>query len=129
MNILHGTCPFTSQDIWRMTVSLLCQVLLCLYGMDIRDAELASLERKRGGKAKKRKRKAADDVATSFKEADAGAWSLIFMCDCTSPAPIKARRGSKDWMHSGLMKQALVTLPGARIEIMWGRGQIAIHWL
>ena len=41
--------------------------------MDIRDAELASLERKRGGKAKKRKRKAEDDVATSFKEANAGA--------------------------------------------------------
>ena len=53
-----------------------CQVLSCLYGMDIRDAELASLERKRGGKAKKRKKKAEDDVATSFKEANAGALQL-----------------------------------------------------
>ena len=56
--------------------SILCQVLSCLYGMDIRDAELASLERKRGGKAKKRKKKAEDDVATSFKEANAGVRSL-----------------------------------------------------
>ena len=44
-----------------------------MYGMDIRDAELASLERKRGGKAKKRKKKADDEVASSFREADAGA--------------------------------------------------------
>jgi hypothetical protein len=57
--------------------SLFCQVLSCLYGMDIRDAELASLERKRGGKAKKRKKKAEDDVATSFKEANAGALQMM----------------------------------------------------
>lgn len=56
-----------------VNILVFCQVLSCLYGMDIRDAELASLERKRGGKAKKRKKKAEDDVATSFKEANAGA--------------------------------------------------------
>lgn len=49
------------------------QVLSCLYGMDIRDAELGTLERKRGGKAKKRKKRGdADDVAAAMKEADAG---------------------------------------------------------
>lgn len=49
------------------------QVLSSLYGMDIRDAELGTLERKRGGKAKKRKRRGdADDVAAAMKEADAG---------------------------------------------------------
>jgi hypothetical protein len=63
-------------------------VLSCLYGMDIRDAELASLERKRGGKAKKRKKKAEDDVATSFKEANAGALQLGFSVEGISPGDV-----------------------------------------
>jgi len=53
------------------------QVLTCLYGMDIRDAEMPTFDKKQGGKAKKRKRNQKKtgvlaDVQTAFKEADAG---------------------------------------------------------
>lgn len=72
-------------------------MLSCLYGMDIRDAELASLERKRGGKAKKRKKKADDEVASSFREADAGAPGQLVpfsarypTAGCLQPAALKS---------------------------------------
>lgn len=105
------------------------QVLTCLYGMDIRDAEMPTFDKKQGGKAKKRKRNQKKtgvlaDVQTAFKEADAGeamaqnipSTSLCY-ADCGGMDPRRLQVQRRHGSH--LMRSRACVSAAWRFSLRW----------